>query len=193
VQHGISPTFSYPCSPNGNDCTDIYAVSIPGVTPSAVITWFQAQQACGNAGKRLLRNGEWQQAAAGTPDLGTDNGTSDCNVASVITAVPTGSRSGCVSRWGVFDMVGNVDEWVEDWLQDNRDVDGGSTSTPTYGNDGIFGIDEAPSDTDRFPTALLRGGSFFGGDFAGVFALAAGIAPSNVITTPPFVGFRCGR
>jgi hypothetical protein len=46
----------------------VYAVSIPGVKPSACITWFQAQQACALAGKRLITNGEWQRAAAGTPD-----------------------------------------------------------------------------------------------------------------------------
>src|SRR5689334_8675408 len=51
----------------------VYALSIPGVHPSACITWFQAAQACRLSGKRLLTNLEWQDAAAGTPDPGTDN------------------------------------------------------------------------------------------------------------------------
>ena len=69
-----------PCADSGQNCTnDIYAVSLPGVTPSAFITWFQAQQACKNAGKRLPSNAEWQAAVAGTPDPGPDNGTTDCN------------------------------------------------------------------------------------------------------------------
>jgi formylglycine-generating enzyme required for sulfatase activity len=29
-------------------------------------------------------------------------------------AVNTGSRASCKSSWGVFDMVGNVLEWVAD-------------------------------------------------------------------------------
>src|SRR5439155_11489229 len=58
----------------------VYAVSISGVHPSACVTWFQANQACLLSGKRLLTNHEWQGAAAGTPDPGTDNGTSDCNI-----------------------------------------------------------------------------------------------------------------
>ncbi len=50
-----------PCAKSGQNCAnDIYAVSLPGVTPSAVITWFQAQQACTNAGKRLPSSAEWR-------------------------------------------------------------------------------------------------------------------------------------
>src|SRR5262249_57430321 len=71
------------------------------------------------AGKRLLTNREWQGAAAGTPDPGTDDGTTDCNVVRALDAVSTGSRSSCKSAWGVFDMVGNVDEWVADWADNN--------------------------------------------------------------------------
>ena len=84
----------------------VYAVSISGVHPSACVTWFQANQACLLSGKRLLTNHEWQGAAAGTPDPGTDNGTSDCNISAAGDAVNTGSRSNCKSSWGVFDMVG---------------------------------------------------------------------------------------
>jgi hypothetical protein len=76
----------------------VYAVSIPGVHPSACITWFQAAQARALSGKRLLSNEEWQRAAAGTPDPGTDNGTTDCAVSSP-DVVNTGSRSNCTSNW----------------------------------------------------------------------------------------------
>jgi formylglycine-generating enzyme required for sulfatase activity len=82
--------------------------------PSANMTWFQAQSACKNARKRLPSNGEWQAAVAGTQDPGPDNGTTDCKT-DVGAAVPTGSRSGCVSEDGAFDMVGNLWEWVADW------------------------------------------------------------------------------
>jgi formylglycine-generating enzyme required for sulfatase activity len=65
-----------PCTDNGQNCTnDLYAVSLPSVLPSAFITWFQAQEACANSGKRLPTSAEWQMAANGTPDPGPDNGT----------------------------------------------------------------------------------------------------------------------
>ncbi|MBI3353458.1 MAG: SUMF1/EgtB/PvdO family nonheme iron enzyme, partial [Nitrospirae bacterium] len=113
---------------NGNWTTPVYAVSRAGVLPSTSVTWFQAQQACALSGKRLLTNAEWQMAAAGTPDPGTDNGSTDCAVASA-SAVNTGSRSNCVSKWLVNDMVGNVWEWVADWMQGNTNPWAPSTGT----------------------------------------------------------------
>ncbi len=74
-------------------------------------------------------------------------------------------------------------------MQDNGDSDGGSTSTALYGMDGIFGIDEAFPETDRFPAALIRGENFYGGSLDGVFALNASIA---LLLTGGFC-FRCAR
>src|SRR5256886_11002032 len=56
------------CPDTGSHCVALYAVSVPGVLPSRLITWFQAAAACRNSGKRLLTNAEWQAAALGTPD-----------------------------------------------------------------------------------------------------------------------------
>src|SRR5215470_7582356 len=79
TQLGTASADYAPCADSGQNCTnDIYAVSLPSVLPSANITWFQAQQACKNARKKLPTNAEWQAAVAGTPDPGPDNGTTDC-------------------------------------------------------------------------------------------------------------------
>lgn len=181
---------NYPCSDNGNDCEgQIFAVSRTGESPAQYITWFQAQQACANVNKRLLTNAEWQGAAAGTPDMGVTPGAEDCNTASAGTSL-TGTRENCVSAWGAYDTTGNVWEWVADWIQDNDDIDDGTASTATYGEDGIFGVDEAEPTADRFPAALVRGGSFTEGTAAGVFTLVATVGPSFSEET---VGFRCGR
>ena len=188
---------NYPCTDNANNCTGvaggyIFARSEAGRTPSRYITWFQAQQACALSGKRLLTNAEWQMAAAGTPDTGgADNGSTDCNTDGIEPGVATtGSRSSCVSNWGTYDMVGNLWEWVADWIQDNSDSDGGSISTATYGSDLISGIDEAFPETDRFPAALIRGGYWAHGTLAGVFALNANDGPSH---STDGLGFRCAR
>lgn len=180
-QHGVTEG-DYPCSKNGNDCKDvIFAFSIAGVKPSAFITWFQSQQAAANSGKRLLSNGEWQMAAAGTPDPGTDDGSTDCNII-FGGPVNTGSRENCKSAWGAFDMVGNVSEWVADWVPRSN----------ACGSWGSFADDFqclAGAATDGEPGALLRGGGAHGGSVAGVFAVFGLAGPSAVETA----GFRCGR
>jgi formylglycine-generating enzyme required for sulfatase activity len=169
----------------------VYAVSIPGVRPSACTTWFQAAQACRLAGKRLLTNLEWQDAAAGTPDPGTDNGTSDCNISAVGDTVNTGSRANCKSSWGAFDMVGNVDEWVADWA-DRANVgctDWTSQSGIAGGDLSCFGGNGSDALSD-IPGALFRGGNAFFGTAAGVFAVRADHFPSH---SEGVIGFRCAR
>src|SRR5215813_2081703 len=85
TQLGIGRTDDYaPCTDGGQNCADdIYAVSVPGVPPSGNITWFQAEAACENARKRLPSSAEWQAAVIGTPDPGSDDGTTDCAWTSV--------------------------------------------------------------------------------------------------------------
>ncbi len=89
------------------------AQALPGVLPSTCITWDEAARACAAVGKRLPSIAEWQEAAAGTPRGPQDDERSDCNMAGPPFAmVPTGSRARCVSATGVYDMPGNVEEWV---------------------------------------------------------------------------------
>jgi formylglycine-generating enzyme required for sulfatase activity len=172
----------------------VYAVSIPGVQPSACISWFQAEQACALSGKRLATNQEWQRAAAGTPDPGTDNGTTDCNINSPGPS-NTGSRSNCKSAWGVFDMVGNLQEWVADWTEISQY--GGCTNSGTLGLPGsdymcFRGYWEEPGFPvpNPAPAPLIRGGEFDDGTGAGVFAVWTGDFPSDFNYG---TGFRCAR
>ena len=188
VQHGVSGAdYGKNCPASGNGCVNFYAVSIPGVTPSANLTWFQAAAAARNSGKRLPTNAEWQVAALGTPDPGTnqsgiDDGAVDCNIGAVGYAVFTGSRSRCVSDVGAFDMVGNVWEWVADW-----------TPRSTLCISALFAADGnclAGASVSDGPGALLRGGGYVDETGAGVFAVS-GLSP--VTFWSPDYGFRAAR
>lgn len=112
VQVGAtSDDYGVGCPDDGAGCTDYFAFSLPGVTPSTRITQIQAMAVCRNSGKGLPDNATWTPGALGTPDPGTDNGTTECNI-STGTVVDTGSRADCVSDAGAFDMIGNVWEWL---------------------------------------------------------------------------------
>lgn len=103
--------------PEGRYAPPLYAASLPGILPSTFVSAYQAWAACGFSGKRLLTSAEWTAAAFGTPDA-TDDYASACNTGGGIVSagapVKTGSRSGCVSSVGAFDMAGNVAEWTMD-------------------------------------------------------------------------------
>jgi len=184
--------------------------SARNATPKASVTWFQFQQMCANAGKRLCTNAEWQLAVTGTPDPLGDGGPTGCNVNGNGGAPAlTRSHSACVSRFGAYDMIGNMWEWVADWYQAgmtwgsngaNPTPRSGVTAGPWpigYGNDQTWNILGAAWDNgggtsgtnqNGQPAAGLRGGGWGDGTFAGAFAVDWSSAPSYRDT---YCGARC--
>lgn len=178
---GTQITGALPCNANGQDCQGkIFARSVAGVAPRAGLTWFQAQQALANSGKRLPTNAEWQAAVAGTPD------STACNV-STGSVANTGANAGCISSWGANDMVGNLWEWVADWDEQANDCD--NWPATDYGSDltCVGGAPGGASTTDNFPGALIRGGSTVIGTDAGPFAVLGSAQPS---LSSDFIGLR---
>ncbi len=178
----------YTCSDTSNDCNaKEYAVSVAGVIPARFVTWFQAQQFCRLAGKRLVANAEWQAAAAGTPD------DAPCVVDDSAPGL-TGT-AGCVSNAGAFDMVGNVSEWVGDWS-----LPANSCSSGLYEprDDNCMMIDWIGGLVVPGPAALIRGGYFSPGGGVSVYVgRDAGVFAVNSLHQPSFtslaLGFRCAR
>jgi Sulfatase-modifying factor enzyme 1 len=172
------------CPNTGNGCVDVYAVSIAGVEPARFTTWFQAAAAARNSFKRLPSNAEWQTGALGTPEPGANPGAHDCNS---LGSEPdlTGARTNCVSDAGAVDMVGNVSEWVADWVP---------RSTLPCGSWGTFSNNYQCLDGAELtgePGALIRGGDFNHGAGAGVFAVFGSRGPSDGGLGS--IGFRAAR
>ena len=170
------PDYGPGCQETGNGCVDYYAVSIAGVRPSAYMTWFQTAAAARNSYKRLPTNQEWQVAAFGTPD------GLPCNVSSA-SASFTGAAVACISDVGAFDMVGNLYEWVADWVP---------LSTACVAS--LFGTSDynclAGASTVAGPAALIRGGDYTNGAGDGVFNIYGG----DLVTFTSFgIGFRAVR
>lgn len=119
----VSPTKhanSKKCYPNmalikaGGDeyCIDRFEAPGRGKKPKT-ISLSGARQACKMRGLRLCRAKEWMRACAGRFPYGRDYNKDSCNTERS-TLVPSGSLKTCKSRWGVYDLSGNVSEWVED-------------------------------------------------------------------------------
>jgi len=117
------------------------SVSLRGRLPWTNVEWANARQACRDAGKRLCTVEEWEDACDGTIGEGGNvypygdelmPGVCVTELTLQDDPLPTGSRPGCVSDFDVFDLGGNVWEWVGRTQEDAQVIGGGIASGMTH-------------------------------------------------------------
>lgn len=172
------------------------SVSAPDSIPWTNVSLLQAMELCAKEGMRLPSAREWYRAALGTP-----GDIEQCVLEGNGKALPTASMPTCHSSHGVFDMVGNVWEWVDEeitngnWMERELPEEGyivaadlsgvptetAATSSKLFGGDRLWRA-------HRGVMGMMRGGYYGSGSDGGVYALYGASAPSFGGSA---VGFRC--
>lgn len=174
--------------------------------PMTGVTWYEAVAYCEAQGKRLPTEAEWERAARGPDERRTPFGDDDVTCESAVVRDDRGRscgvrkkgsdgekgkvlpvRSRPAGAYGLYDMMGNAEEWVADWWTESYAACGEAClgrdpRGPCAGGGGACG---------KLSFKVVRGGSWY---WDASHATAYHRRRHFPFNTPPdyhHFGFRC--
>jgi len=164
--------------------------------PATGVSWYGAAAYCTWRGGRLPTEAEWEKAAAWDDesanafrypwgDVFNGENVNFCDAScdaehknmdydnGFATTAPVASNGDGLSPSGIYDMAGNVWEWVSDWYD------------PAYY---AFSAESNPIGPETGESKVVRGGSWYD---TGNFTASAIRFPSPPDNTDKTIGFRC--
>jgi len=182
-------------------CMDLYEhPNQEGALPTVDVSWPQAGRLCQAQGKRLCNSAEWEFACRGEARrrfvYGDVRDERACNTPihgsgppdrAALPFARAGQLSRCVSAEGVYDLNGNVSEWVQDpWTGPHLSLGG-------MGPDGqvLIQARQLSPEERAQDWRMLRGGTMWDGTFYGQDCTSRHGHPA--VNAGPDDGLRCCR
>jgi formylglycine-generating enzyme required for sulfatase activity len=157
--------------------------------PVAGVTWYGAEAYCKAIGRRLPTEAEWEHAARGDNNALYPWGSNTFDVTLARTSRPIETdtnlmgakpiHSYSVDSYGLYDMAGNVAEWVYDWYSQNYYTQLAQGPQPIPPNP-----QGPPAGTEK----VVRGGSWADQPFFARAVQRTSLVPSDHSLS---IGFRC--